>query len=67
MGSLMQPDTVRNGYGQSCCGQADAYWADDVHVATGHNGEKYTIARITDTRDDGNLAGRQHEMSALNT
>jgi len=61
MGSLMQPDTVKNGNGYSCCGEADAYWADDVHVATGHNGEKFIVARITDTRDDAQLAGRQHE------
>lgn len=61
MGSLMQPDTVTNGGGFSCCGEADAYWADDVHVATGHNGEKFIIARISDTRDDARLAGRQHE------
>jgi hypothetical protein len=61
MGSLMQPDTVKNGSGYSCCGEADAYWADDVHVATGHNGEKFIIARITDTRDDANLGGRPHE------
>jgi len=61
MASLLQPDTVKNGGGYSCCGEADAYWADDVHVATGHNGEKFTIARITDTRDDASLAGRPHE------
>jgi hypothetical protein len=61
MGSLMQPDTVKNGTGYSCCGEADAYWADDVHVATGHNGEKITVARITDTRDDAELANRDHE------
>jgi len=61
MGGLMQPDTVKNGIGRSCCGEADAYWADDVHVASGHNGEKFIIARITDTRDDAKLAGRQHE------
>ena len=61
MGSLMQPDAVKNGSGYSCCGEADAYWADDVHVATGLNGEKFIIARITDTRDDAQLAGRQHE------
>jgi hypothetical protein len=41
--------------------EADAYWADDVHVATGHNGEKFTIARITDTRDDAKLGNRPHE------
>jgi hypothetical protein len=61
MGGLMQPDTVKNGIGRSCCGEADAYWADDVHVASGHNGEKFIIVRITDTRDDAELAGRQHE------
>jgi hypothetical protein len=61
MGSLMQPDTVKNGNGYSCCGEADAYWADDVHIATGHNGEKFIVARIPDTRDDAQLAGRQHE------
>jgi hypothetical protein len=61
MGSLLQPDTVKNGNGYSCCGEADAYWADDVHVATGYNGEKFIIARITDTRDDATLGNRQHE------
>jgi hypothetical protein len=61
MASLMQPDTVKDGAGYSCCGEADAYWADDVHVATGHNGEKFIIARITDTRDDDELAYREHE------
>ena len=61
MGSLMQPDTVKSGSPYSCCGEADAYWADDVHVATGHNGEKFIIARITDTRDDAQLGNRQHE------
>ncbi len=35
----------------SCCGFADAYWAD--LTAAGPNGE--TIAVITDTRDDGPL------------
>jgi hypothetical protein len=62
MGSLMQPDTVKNGQGYSCCGEADAYWADDVHVVSGHNGEKFVIARITDTRDDAQLAHRVHEQ-----
>jgi hypothetical protein len=61
MGSLMQPDTVKNGTGYSCCGEADAYWADDVHVATGRDGEKFIMARITDTRDDALLGNRQHE------
>jgi hypothetical protein len=39
----------------SCCGYADAYWADEV--TTGPNGE--TIAVITDDRDDEPL-GREH-------
>jgi hypothetical protein len=39
----------------SCCGEADAYWADQVE--TGPNGE--TIAVITDPRDDAPL-GREH-------
>jgi hypothetical protein len=50
MASLRQPDTVKNGAGYSCCGEADAYWADDVHVATGHNGEKFTRADYRYTR-----------------
>ena len=45
--TLMQPDNPV----VSCCGKADAYWADEVE--TGPNGE--TIAVITDTRDDGPL------------
>lgn len=45
--SVMQPD---NPY-QSCCGEADAYWADEVK--TGPNGE--LIAVITDDRDDAPL------------
>jgi len=45
--SLMQPDNPR----VSCCGEADAYWADQTD--TGPNGE--LIAIITDTRDDGPL------------
>lgn len=45
--SLMQPDNPT----VSCCGEADAYWADKV--GTGPNGE--TIAIITDDRDDAEL------------
>jgi len=41
--SLIQPDS-----GSSCCGEGDAWFADDTEV--GPNGE--TIAIITDTRDD---------------
>ncbi len=48
--SLKQPDrpTV------SCCGEADAYWADGVEVKDGQ-----IIAIITDTRPDEPL-GRRH-------
>lgn len=41
--TLMQPDNPR----VSCCGEADAYWADKVEVV----GEQ-VYAIITDTRDD---------------
>lgn len=34
----------------SCCGEADAYWADDIHVIDGK-----TFATITDDRDDAPL------------
>lgn len=47
---LMQPDNPT----ASCCGEADAYWADDVHVRDGK-----TYATITDDRDDAPL-GRPH-------
>jgi hypothetical protein len=48
--SLMQPDNP----GSSCCGEADAYWADEVEVRDGK-----TYAIITDTRPDAPL-GRPH-------
>jgi hypothetical protein len=32
-----------------------------VHVATGHTGEKFIIAGITDSRDDAQLGNRQHD------
>ncbi len=48
--SLMQPDVPN----ASCCGEADAYWADEIHVRDGK-----TYAVITDPRDDGPL-GRPH-------
>jgi hypothetical protein len=48
--SLMQPDHPD----YSCCGEADAYWADGVEVKDGK-----TIAIITDTRPDEPL-GRPH-------
>lgn len=37
-----------------CCTEADAYWADEIHVQDGK-----TYAVITDDRDDGPL-GRPH-------
>jgi hypothetical protein len=43
---LMQPDIPTS----PCCGEADAYWADEVHVRDGK-----TYAVITDDRDDGPL------------
>lgn len=41
--TLMQPDNPF----QSCCGEADAYQADDFEVVGGH-----VVATITDGRDD---------------
>lgn len=40
---LMQPDNPK----VSCCGEADAYWADEVHVRDGK-----TFITITDDRPD---------------
>lgn len=48
--SLMQPDNPT----MSCCGEADAYWADDFHV---RDGKLYVT--ITDNRPDAPL-GRPH-------
>lgn len=47
---LMRPDMPT----ASCCTEADAYWADEVHVK---NGKTYAI--VTDDRDDKPL-GRPH-------
>jgi hypothetical protein len=47
---LMQPDVPS----ASCCGEADAYWADEIHVRDGK-----TFAKITDDRPDG-PRGRPH-------
>jgi hypothetical protein len=47
--TLMQPDNPSI----SCCGEADAYWADEVET----KGDK-VIAIITDTRPDGPLGRR---------
>ncbi len=52
--SLKQPDFL----GSSCCGEADAYYADKT--ALGPNGE--LIAIITDTRDDEPLKRRHVEV-----
>jgi hypothetical protein len=41
--SLMQPDAPTS----SCCGEADAYWADEIHVRNGK-----TYAKITGDRSD---------------
>lgn len=48
--SLMQPDVPN----ASCCGEADAYYADEIHVRGGK-----TYAVITDDRDDASR-GRPH-------
>jgi hypothetical protein len=44
--TLMQPDAPH----LSCCGEADAYWADTFEVRDGHY-----VAIITDDRPDGPL------------
>ncbi len=48
--ALMQPDAPN----ASCCGEADAYWADEIHV---RGGKTYVI--ITDDRTD-EPRGRPH-------
>jgi hypothetical protein len=48
--ALMQPDVPT----ASCCGEADAYWADEIHV---RNGKTYAV--ITDDRPD-EPRGRPH-------
>lgn len=47
---LMQPDNPT----ASCCGEADAYWADEIHFRDGR-----TFAVITDDRPD-EPRGRPH-------
>lgn len=50
--TLMRPDP---GYtSSSCCGEADAYWCDDIYVKDGN-----TFCKITDDRPDYPL-GRPH-------
>ena len=44
--SLKQPDNPS----VSCCGEADAYWADEIHVKDGK-----VYITITDDRDDAPL------------
>ena len=44
---LMQPDTIGTLRPISCCGESDAYWADEAHM----KGDKI-IATVTDDRDD---------------
>ncbi len=54
---LMQPDTIGMGSpGVSCCGEGDAYWADEARV---RDGKLYAV--ITDKRDDAELK-RMHEI-----
>lgn len=48
--TLMRPDMPD----MSCCGEADGYYADEIHVRGGK-----TFATITDDRPDGPL-GRPH-------
>ena len=48
--ALMQPDVPN----ASCCGEADAYWADEIHVRDGK-----TYAIVTDDRPD-EPRGRPH-------
>lgn len=45
--TLMMPDAPRT----SCCGEADAYWADEFEMTK----EGEYIAIVTDTRDHGPL------------
>ncbi|HZR77350.1 hypothetical protein [Bradyrhizobium sp.] len=44
--SLMQPDNPS----VSCCGEADAYWCDEIHVK-----DSKTFCNITDDRDNEKL------------
>lgn len=48
--TLMQPDVPS----ASCCGEADAYWCDTIHVKNG-----ITFCNITDDRPD-EPRGRPH-------
>src|SRR6185436_19612756 len=53
--NLKQPDNP----GMSCCGEADAYWADEIEVRKGADGKPTEVyAIITDTRPDAPLQRR---------
>ena len=55
--SLMRPD---GGYSSSsCCGEADAYWCDDLSTTTDEKGKVHVFCAITDDRDD-KPRGRPH-------
>jgi hypothetical protein len=54
--SLMQPDNPQ----VSCCGEADAYWADRFFVKDGK-----TFAVITDDRPDGPLNRHHVEVGTV--
>jgi hypothetical protein len=49
--SLKQPDSLGSLFPTSCCGEGDAYWADEYHITE----DGKLIAVITDDRDDGPL------------
>ena len=46
--NLKRPDFPQ----YSCCGQANAYWCDEIHVKHVPDGEANTYCTITDDRDD---------------
>jgi hypothetical protein len=54
---LMQPDAPF----MSCCGEADAYWADSFEA----DGDRY-VAIITDERPDGPLGRPHRELGEKN-
>lgn len=54
--TLMRPDAPES----SCCGVADAYWADEIHVREDPSTHEFkTYATITDDRPD-EPRGRPH-------
>lgn len=56
---LMQPDVPT----ASCCGEADAYWADEIHVRQDPvTHESKTFAKITDDRPDEPLKRPHREI-----